>query len=98
MRRIVGLTAALLALAVSGCATRGDLDALGARVAQLEAQAQADANRIGALEASLQDVASAADRSVARASEAEARARSAASRADDAARKADAMFKKSVSK
>lgn len=94
MRRIVGFSVAVLALAASGCATSGDMDALSARVAQLEAQAKVDANRIGVLEEGFQDVASAADR----ASEAEANARSAASRADDAARKADAIFKKSVSK
>jgi len=94
MRTLVWFLASVLALAVMGCATSGGLDALSARVAQLEARAEADADRIGALEANFRDVASAADR----ASEAEARARSAASRADDAARKADAMFKKSVSK
>ena len=98
MRTIVGFSVALFALVAGGCATSGDLDALGARVSQLEARAQADADRIGALEANFENVATAADRSVERASEAEARARSAASRADDAARKADAMFKKSVTK
>lgn len=98
MRTIVCFSTAVLALVLSGCATHGDLDALSARVAQLEALAQADGDRIGSLEANFGDVASAADRSVERATEAEARAQSAASRADDAARKADAMFKKSVTK
>lgn len=97
MRRMACLLA-VFALAGAGCATTGDLDALEDRVAALEARAETDGNRIGALEGKFSDVAAAADRSVEKASEAEARARSAESRADDAARKADAIFKKSVSK
>jgi len=98
MRTTLLLLASVLALGLFGCATSGDLEALSARVARLEAQSESNANRIGALETRFDDVAAAADRSVERASEAEARARAAESRADDAARKADAIFRKSVSK
>ncbi|MGH0029262.1 MAG: Lpp/OprI family alanine-zipper lipoprotein [Myxococcota bacterium] len=95
----IGVAAAtLLLVGLTGCATSGDMEALTARVAELEQRAQADGTRIGDLEGRFADVQAAADRSVERASEAEARARAAESRADDAARKADAIFRKSVSK
>lgn len=91
MRTTVGFLALILSLVTTGCASSGDLSALTDRVTQLEARAQADADRIAALETGFQDVA----RSAENASRAAA---AAADRADEAARKADAIFKKSVSK
>lgn len=98
MRTTLPFLASVAAMALLGCATTGDLDALTERVTRLESQAESNTNRIAELETRFSDVAAKADRSVERASEAEARARAAESRADDAARKADAIFRKSVSK
>jgi hypothetical protein len=88
------LVAALLTplmLAGAGCATRGS-------VRDLEARVDSQTARIDALEQRVGGVESTADQALRRAEAAEAAARQSAQRADDAARRADAMFKKSVRK
>lgn len=85
-------------LALVGCASTGDLDALQARVNGLEAEHRAMEGRIGGLEQSVSEVRDQAAQAVERASAAESEAARAAQRAEEAERRADAMFKKSVSK
>jgi murein lipoprotein len=81
----------LLAAAAPGCATRGS-------VRDLEARLDAQDRRLDALEGQVGEVSNTAEQAVRRAEAAEAEARRAAGRADDAARKADAIFTKSVRK
>jgi predicted nucleic acid-binding Zn-ribbon protein len=109
MRIPVCISIFALALALGGCATSSDVEALNERIAALEARSESDAERIAALEqrmdarlsaleSRMNDVAVSADRSIEQARDAEARARAAETNASDAARKADAIFRKSVSK
>ena len=93
---VAGLAAVMLLGA--GCATRGSVDALEARVSALEATTEAHGKRLDDLEARVTASMDRADESVRRSEAAEAAARQAADRADEAARTADAIFRKSVSK
>jgi len=91
MKRILVILAIGLMLVTSGCATRGDYDAL-------EKRTEAAERRISELESEIGRVSDTASASVRRAEAAEAEARKAAASADESARKADAIFKTSVSK
>jgi uncharacterized protein (DUF3084 family) len=76
--------AALVAVSLIGCATRGSVKTLDQRVADVEARLSA-----------IDQKATEAER---KAAAAEASARAAAERADQAARTAEAIFAKGVSK
>lgn len=99
MSKLMGVCAAAgLALAASGCATTGDLEALESRVAGLESRLGTVEGKVGDLDRRFADVESRADAASQTAERAAGEASAAAQRADDAARRADAMFKKTVSK
>jgi len=91
MHRVTLILAIGLLLVTTGCATRGDYDAL-------EKRTEAAERRISELEAEIGRISDTASASVRRAEAAEAEARKAAASADEASRKANAIFKTSVSK
>jgi len=98
IRAWVTIAAGVLVFSSMGCATRGSLSDLEARVSALEASSGAHEKRMDDMDGRIGGALDTAEQSVRRAEGAEARAREAAERADDAARKADAIFRKSVSK
>jgi murein lipoprotein len=87
-----------LAIAVGGCATKGDLEQVEAREKAIGAKADQAALDAQAAKAAADEATLKADEAVARAEEAIKRAEERERIADEKAKQADAVFQKSMKK
>jgi len=88
----------LVALAIGGCASQGNLSEVNSRLDSIDQRLDQMSSQLEETQASAESAEETAERAMRRAEQAETNVRAAASRADAAAEKAAAAFEKTVRK